>query len=198
MTTIQDQHDLFAIVTPIDVDRFEALLTTHPNQPFVESVCRGLHEGFWPWANTWYDEFPSIVDESLGMPLKAEEAEFLCDQQDHKWSKGRFSGSFGRDLLPRMHASPTHAVPKPHSEKLRMVINQSAGPFAPNSMISHEDIKVFPLDSMSHLGEGLLNLHCEKPNWSWVIYKSDVAKVYRCCQCTLCGRFKQVITIDGE
>jgi hypothetical protein len=82
-------------------------------------------------------------------------------------SKGRFSGSFGRDLFghnpvqargvsslksPEMHASPIHVVPKPHSEKLRMVTNQSAGPYAPNSMIKRDDsIKGFPLDNMSHL-----------------------------------------------
>jgi hypothetical protein len=40
-----------------------------------------------------------------------------------------------------------------------MVINQSAGQFAPNSMIKHENIKGFPLDNMRHLGAGLLAHH---------------------------------------
>jgi hypothetical protein len=95
MSTIREWGSLFEIVTPINVDRFEALLTTHLNQPFVESVCRGFREGFWPWANTRYEEYPSIVDESLGMPTKPEEAIFLHEQRDHERSKGRFSGSFG-------------------------------------------------------------------------------------------------------
>jgi hypothetical protein len=91
------------------------------------------------------------------MPDNSPEADFLHAQRDQERHAGRFSGSFGRDLLPGMHASPVHAVPKPHSDKLRMVIDQSAGLFAPNSMIKCEDIHGFPLDNMTHLGEGLLH-----------------------------------------
>ena len=47
LETIYHHPDLFAITTPINVDRFESLLSSHPNQPFVQSVCRGLHKGFW-------------------------------------------------------------------------------------------------------------------------------------------------------
>jgi hypothetical protein len=50
--TIRENPHLFKIVPPINVDKFEALLSKHPNQPFVKSVCRGLREGFWPWADT--------------------------------------------------------------------------------------------------------------------------------------------------
>jgi hypothetical protein len=132
MNTIKDNPDLFKIITMINVDLFERLLRNHPNRPFVDSVCRGLREGFWPWANTHHECYPSVVDESLGMPRDIKQQNFLRTQRDHERSKGRFSGSFGRDLLPGMHASPIHAVPKTHSEKLRMVINQSAGQFAPN------------------------------------------------------------------
>ncbi|KAF8574503.1 hypothetical protein K439DRAFT_1624271 [Ramaria rubella] len=48
--TINSCPDLFRIVTPIDVNKFEALLSPHPNRPLVDSVCLGLHEGFWPFA----------------------------------------------------------------------------------------------------------------------------------------------------
>ena len=46
LDTIHSHPDLFAITTPINVDHFESLLSSHPNQPFVQSVCRGLREGF--------------------------------------------------------------------------------------------------------------------------------------------------------
>jgi hypothetical protein len=62
MQTINNRPDLFKVVTPINIDRFETLLVSHPNRPFVESVCRGLREGFWPWANTHHGEYPSTVD----------------------------------------------------------------------------------------------------------------------------------------
>src|ERR1700683_2675263 len=49
-TTIDNHLELFKIVTPINVDQFEAYLIDHPNRPYVDSVCRGLRHGFWPWA----------------------------------------------------------------------------------------------------------------------------------------------------
>jgi len=196
--TINLRPDLFKIVTPINVDRFEALLASHPNRPFVESVCRGLHEGFWPWADTHQGEYPPTVDESLETPDGGPEGDFLRAQRDHERLAERFSGSFGRDLLPGMHASPVHAVPKPHSDKLRMVIDQSAGLFSPNSMIKREDIRGFPLDNMTHLGEGLIRRQQAKPSQSWVIYKSDVAEAYRLLPMHPLWQIKQIVTIDGE
>jgi hypothetical protein len=79
-----------------------------------------------------------------------------------------------------------------------MVINQSAGPYSPNSMIKRDDIKGFPLDNMSHLREGLLKLHHTKPNQTWVWFKSDVAKAYRMLPIHPLWQIKQVVTIDGE
>ena len=39
LTTIQSHPELFEVSTPINVDCFESLLSSHPNQPFVQSVC---------------------------------------------------------------------------------------------------------------------------------------------------------------
>src|SRR5882724_10849331 len=48
--TIATHPHLFKIVTPIKVHRFEQLLSSHPNQLLMGSVCHGLCEGFWPFA----------------------------------------------------------------------------------------------------------------------------------------------------
>ena len=48
--TIATHPHLFAIVTPINVDRFELLLSSHPNRPLIRSVCKGLRDGVWPFA----------------------------------------------------------------------------------------------------------------------------------------------------
>ena len=132
-------------MTPIYVDRFEDLLKSHPNQPFVKSVCRSLREGFWPWADTHFSEYPDTLDLSLPDPDNADEAEFLRSQRDHEVFKGRFSEPFGDKLLPGMYCMPIFAVPKPHSTDLRMVTDQSAGKFSLNSMIPREDIIGYPL-----------------------------------------------------
>ena len=43
--TISDNPSLFKIITLININCFEALLVTHPNQPLVSSVCRSLRFG---------------------------------------------------------------------------------------------------------------------------------------------------------
>jgi hypothetical protein len=52
MLTISSHPDLFKVSTPINIDRFETLLTLgeHPNPSFVRSVCQGLREGFWCYS----------------------------------------------------------------------------------------------------------------------------------------------------
>jgi hypothetical protein len=41
VSTLTAHPDLFKIVTPINVDRFELLLADHPNRPFVTSILAG-------------------------------------------------------------------------------------------------------------------------------------------------------------
>ena len=81
-TTIRDNPQLFKIVTPINVLKFEELLVSHPNKPFIESICTSLHEGFWPWANTQKDKYPITWDFSEHPPKTECEADFLRDQRD--------------------------------------------------------------------------------------------------------------------
>ena len=76
-----------------------------------------------------------------------------------------------------------------------MVINQSVGEFAPNTMIKQEG---FPLNNMRHLGVGLIARHREKPNKSFIIYKSNVSEAYCLLPMHPLWQIKQVITIDGE
>ncbi len=53
------------------------MLSSHPNQPFVKSVCEGLREGFWPWADTQKDGYPDSHREDIGPPLDSDKAAFL-------------------------------------------------------------------------------------------------------------------------
>jgi hypothetical protein len=92
--TIHLNPTLFCIITPINIDRFESLLSTHPNQPFVKSVCKGLREGFWPWADTLIEGFPVTHDESQPRIRGTEEAAFLRAQVHIEQEKHRFSSSF--------------------------------------------------------------------------------------------------------
>ena len=176
--TISKNPDLFRIITPINVDKFEQLLIAHPNQPFVESVCTSLREGFWPWACTQKEEYPITWDFSNRPPKNEHEAIFLRGQRDIEVAAERYSEDFGTDLLPGMYSTPIHAVPKPRSEKLRLVNDHSAGPFSLNSMIAREDIAGAKMDSIADLVEALLRYRADHLNKKLVMFKSDVSAAY--------------------
>ena len=195
--TIKENPSLFDIVTPINVDRFEQLLESHPNQPLVMSVCRGLREGFWPWADTHSGEYPDTLDLSYPQTDDPEEAQFLRDQRDHEIFKGRFSEAFGEQLLPGMYCMPVFAIPKPHSTDLRMVTHQSAGNHSLNSMIPRDDIIGYPLDNLHHLGEFLLSMHHRNPDSPRILFKSNVTEAYRLLPVHPYWQIKQVNRIDG-
>ena len=88
--TISENPLLFKIITPINVDCFEFLLQDHPNQLFVASVCHGLREGFWPWADTLKEGYPITHDASLPTPKNPVEASFLHAQQKIEQQKKHF------------------------------------------------------------------------------------------------------------
>jgi hypothetical protein len=156
LASLKLRPDIFTIVTPVNITAFSELLKDHPNRPFVDSILKGLSEGFWPCADTAMDGYPLTWDNSY-RPLKNEEhLAFVQEQVDVEVQLGWFSHSFGPDLLGGMYSTPIHVVPKPNSTKLRLVIDHSAGRFSLNSMIDLDDSLGIKLDGMRSLGLSLL------------------------------------------
>jgi hypothetical protein len=196
--TIKQKPALFKIVTPINVPALRYFLREHPNQAFCNSICNGLENGFWPWANVDQPGYPVTHDKMRSPPRDDEKLCFIRKQQDIEIKKGRFSSSFGTSLLPGMFSMLTFAVPKEGLSKLRLVTNQSAGPYSVNDMCSRHE-QAFPLDNMTHLGEQILKSYNElEQGEHLVIYKSDVAKAYRLIPMHPIWQTKQINTIDGE
>lgn len=197
--TITQNRRLFKIVTPINIEAFESLLVTHPNQPFVKSVIHGLRFGFWPWASTNRDELPLTWDASDRPPKTDASRDFIRAQRDIEIAAGRFSESFGKDLLPGMYSMPIHTVPKPRSEKLRLVVDHSASKFSLNSMIPHDAIAGGRLDTLKDLGQSLIEYRrIHGDHVELVVFKSDVSGAYRRMPMHPLWQIKQIITIDEE
>jgi len=197
-TTIDRNPELFKIVTPINVDRFEAYLIHHPNRPYVDSVCRGLRHGFWPWAthddpNLWktYDNSDRPINETDRM-------DFVREQRDEEIRLGRWSPSFGSQLLPGMYSSPIGVVLKPHSDKFRLVNDHTQEPFSPNSMITVTNPS-FPLDTIDDLVRILLATRRDHgKNRQLVLWKSDVKSAYRLMPMHPLWQIRQIVTVDGK
>jgi hypothetical protein len=175
--TIRENPHLFKIVTPINVDLFESYLSSHPNREFVHPVCHGLRSGFWPWDITDDPNLPLTWDNSH-RPLKdPSHLEFIRTQRDAEVNLEQFSPPFGPALLPGMYSMPLGVVPKPHSDKLRLVFDHSAEPFSLNSMIpSHE--RSVHLDNLTDLGRALRKVReSVGSRRDLVVWKSDLHDV---------------------
>ncbi|KAF8810289.1 MFS general substrate transporter [Phlegmacium glaucopus] len=172
--TIDRHPELFRIVTPIKVDKFKEYLRDHPNQAYVDSVCRGLREGFWPWAKSDDPALWETYDNSHRPIRQPDHMAFVREQRDEEIKLGRWSASFGSQLLPGMYSSPIGVVPKPHSDKFRLVNDHSQKPYSPNSSITDTEPS-FPLDTIADLIDVLLDARKEHgENRKLVLWKSDL------------------------
>ena len=82
-STIQESIHLLGnaikVETPFNVDKFKLLLA---NQPFVESVMKGLHEGFWPFdEGDWKIELEEVVPDYKCTPENAEAIQVFHDHE---------------------------------------------------------------------------------------------------------------------
>ncbi|KIJ29249.1 hypothetical protein M422DRAFT_188756, partial [Sphaerobolus stellatus SS14] len=194
LETINQNPHLFKIVTPINISRFETLLQSHPNRPYVESVCRGLREGFWPHATIPADS-PDTFDYS-DCPLSEEASAFVHEQCDKEILADRFSPAFGPDLLPGMFSSPVGAVPKPHSTGLRLITDQSTGPHALNSFIPRGAAAV-QYDNMHDFGKLLRKIHFQYGQPLAYLFKSDYSEAFRRIPMHVLWQIRQIVTVDG-
>ncbi|KAF8573795.1 hypothetical protein K439DRAFT_1374310, partial [Ramaria rubella] len=135
--TILANPSLFHIVTLIRIDRFESLLSGHPNCALVKSVCEGLREGLWPFATISPND--PLTNDSAHCELDESGAAFVWAQRDLEIAEGRYSKAFRMDLLPGMHSPPIHVVPKPHSDKFCLINDHSAELHSLNLWISKTD-----------------------------------------------------------
>ena len=178
LKTISENSHLFKITCLIYVDALEQLLTKHPNPLFCQSVLTGLREGFWPWPDK-LDEYPETYDSSHRPAKTHEDHEFLINQVLYEQKVGLLSPPFGPNLLPGMYSPPVHTIPKPSSEKLRLVVDQSAGKYSLNSMINPKDIAGVKLDGIKSLGASLRSFRATNPHSELLIFKSDISAAYR-------------------
>lgn len=181
--------DLFKIISPIDVDMFVFLLSDHPNRPFVDSVARGLCQGFWPMC-----ELPSssisftrnhqVCDLAPDLLSKACAEELAADC---------YSPGF-HTLLQGMKVSPLLLVEKKGTLKKRVCTDMSFGTPSLNDLVVKDKVRV-SFDSLISWAPYLVEL-----SRAWVpvvIWKSDVMNAYRILPMALAWQIRQIVCIDG-
>ena len=108
-STLHAMHDFICVETPFNVDRFEAMLYDHPNQPFVRSVMNSLRNGFWPFdEGNWKDDCEEVIQ---NYSMKEGDAEAIRAFRDDEIQAGRWSEPLPlKELLPGMKVSPIFVV----------------------------------------------------------------------------------------
>ncbi|KAJ7603712.1 hypothetical protein FB45DRAFT_1071116 [Roridomyces roridus] len=196
--TIMANPHLFQVRTEIHTGNLRSVLVNHPNPKFVDSVLMALEEGAWPFADTHSNnpEWPVMWDNSKILPKSAREQQFLEEQSYEEEELGRFSISFGPDLLPGMYSTPVLAVPKPNSTKLRLCSHMSAGKFCQNNMMDDREVKGARLDTLHHFFGALLKYRRSNPDERLVAFKSDVKGAFRLIPSHPLWQIKQVVTTN--
>ncbi|KAF8800941.1 hypothetical protein BYT27DRAFT_7116292, partial [Phlegmacium glaucopus] len=95
-----------------------------------------------------------------------------------------------------MTTIPLWVVPKPHSDKFRLVVDHSAGEYSPNSYISPADASIH-LDTLHVLGNALIRVRKLYGDLPLVLFKTDVSQAYRRLPVHPLWQLRQVVTILG-
>ena len=90
--------DSIKVETPFDITKFKLLLIDHPNQPFIQSVMKGLQEGFWPFDGDWKAGLEVLHLDNYMMDPEDQEA--IRAFQDKETMAGRWSDSLDDTELP--------------------------------------------------------------------------------------------------
>jgi hypothetical protein len=169
-SSLSAMHNYIQVKTPFNVDRFEAMLYNHPNQSFVKSVMRSLHEGFWPFdKGNWKDDHKKEAIKNYS----SKEVDFEAIQafQNDEIQARHWSDPLPIDiLLAGMKLSPIFVIWQ--NGKPRVVTDHTASGL--NDCIPQSEAKV-RYDDMRIFGQAIFNAkrsHCDQDLITW---KSDVS-----------------------
>jgi hypothetical protein len=190
--SLRSLGDSIKVETPFDVDKFELLLHDHPNRPFVQSVMKGLREGFWPFdEGEWKVELEEVTP---NYDSDLEDAEAIRAFRDQEVAAERWSDPLAStELLPGMKISPMFVVWQ--NEKPRVITDHSRSGI--NDGIPRAEAKV-RYDDMRTFGQTLHDARAANPGKRLVTFKSDVSSAFLNLPAHPIFQLRQVVKIEGK
>ena len=190
-STLYSLRDYIRVETPFNVDRFERLLSDHPNQPFVRSVMSSLRYGFWPFdEGNWQDDPDEVIQ---NYSTKEEDFQAIRAFRDDEIQARRWSDPLpNHNLLPGMKLSPIFVVWQ--KGKARIVNDHSASGL--NDGIPRHEAKV-RYDDMRTFGQAIFNAKKAHANESLLTWKSDVSSAFLNLPAHPLYQLRQVVDVEG-
>ena len=179
------------VETPFNVDRFEAMLYDHPNQPFVRSVMNSLRSGFWPFdEGNWKDDHGEVLQ---NYSTKEVDLEAIRAFRDDEIQAQRWSDPLPlKELLPGMKVSPVFVIWQ--RGKARVVTDHTASGL--NECIPRSEARV-RYDDMRTFGQVIFNAKRAYPNEDLVTWKSDVSSAFLNLPAHPIYQLRQVVDVEG-
>ena len=170
MDDICDKHTLQVYSTPVNVDRLEQALSSHPDKQFVEKLCRELREG----ARIGYTG-PRMPRESRNLPSANRNPETIQINFAKEVELGRTVGPFDKPCFPNFQVSPIGLVPKKQPAQFRTMFHLSY-PKPGNSMnsfISKDDVHY----SIQQIDNAISTIH--RLGRETYMAKTDILSAFR-------------------
>ena len=108
--------------SPLRVDRLAPYLARHPDPRFAQYVAHGLAYGF----HIGFSRTSSLKSASRNHPSSNDRPMVITNQIHEELCLGRLSGPIAQPLAKYAQVSPIGLVPKPHSEKYRLIVDLSS------------------------------------------------------------------------
>ena len=190
-STLRTMRDYIRVETPFNIDRFEAFLHDHPNQPFVKSVMSSLRNGFWPFdEGIWKNDHKEVIE---NYPMKDGDIEAIRAFRDGEVQARHWSDPLPfYDLLPGMKLSPIFVIWQ--RGKLRVVTDHTASGL--NDYIPRSEASVH-YDDMRTFGQAIFNAKRSHPDDDLVTWKSDVSLAFLNLPAHPIYQLRQVIDVEG-
>ena len=116
------QEKLGGVFTPLKLEHWESLLTSHPDKEYVNYLLRGIREGF----RIGFKEAGSVSSARKNMRSALENSEVVSAYLAEEKRRGVLLGPFERGEVPGVHLNRFGVIPKSSQPgKWRLIVDLS-------------------------------------------------------------------------
>ena len=106
--------------SPIVISALRPALQLHPDQRFAAYIWQGLQTGF----RIGFDRGCPLAPNQRNHPSAVQHPEVVHDHLQVEVARGSLVGLVAPSLAALVHTSPIGLVPKPHSDRWRLIVDQ--------------------------------------------------------------------------